>query len=250
MTDLRIAQIYPVELGLTGDRGNVRALEVRAERRGVKVSVAKVGIGEPLPNDLDVIVIGNGPLSALRGVHDDFMGRASELAAHIDAGRAILTVGASAELLGERIDLMDGESLTGLGLMPYRVVRTRDRRVGYIVVETAAGRICGFEDHASEWILSDAGAAWGQVTAGHGTFDLAESRGEFVRRANSLAGNVQGPLLPLNPAMTDMILAVALEARGKALPDAGPGVLDEYAEAARAAIEALAPVKEYKTIGL
>ncbi|MFP1602310.1 type 1 glutamine amidotransferase [Microbacterium sp. 2216-1] len=250
MTQFTIAQLYPAELGITGDRGNVRAIERSAAARGLNPVTVLVGPGESLPADVDVIVIGNGPLSALRGVHADFVSRVDALRDYVAAEGVLFAVGGSAELLGSGIDLTDGGTLDGLGILPYRVARTRDRRVGYITVQTPGVRVVGFEDHASEWTLSDPSLAYGTVTAGRGSFASGEGRGEIVRHRNAFAGNVQGPVLPLNPGLADVLVTAAAERRGLALTDPQSGPLDEYAHEARAAIDRFIHDKGFKTIQL
>lgn len=250
MSTLRIAQLYPAELGITGDRGNARTLQERALRRGIDAQLSFIGIGDALPEDADVIVLGNGPLSALRLVHSDLLARRSLLEEHVSAGRALLSIGGSAELLGAGIELLDGEYVQGLGVFPYRVARTRQRKVGYIVVETADALLIGFEDHASEWTLEDPDAAYGVVIDGHGSFDHGQRRGELVRRGNAFAGNIQGPLLPLNPALADLLLGSAAHLRGFVLPEQSLGALDEFAEGARSTIERLLHGRGFNAIQL
>src|SRR5690606_25260463 len=99
----------------------------RAERAGLTAQTTRVGIGEPLPADADIIVIGNGPLSAMRGVHADLQARRAGLAAAIADGAVVLAVGAGAELLSMGVELLDGQTVEGLGVLPFRVERTRDR---------------------------------------------------------------------------------------------------------------------------
>lgn len=250
MTQISIVQLYPAELGITGDRGNVRTLEERLRARGIESTTTLVGVGERLPDDVDIVVIGNGPLSALRGVHADFLARADELRALIADDRALFAVGGSAEMLGERIDLTDGDSVTGLGVMPYRVARTRDRRVGYITVRTQDAAVVGFEDHASEWTLTDETAAYGTVVAGRGSYARGTARGEFVRNRNAVTGNVQGPVLPLNPALADVLVGAVATRRGLELPAAAASSFDDYAKGARDAIERFIHDKGFKTIQL
>ncbi|WP_243225564.1 type 1 glutamine amidotransferase [Microbacterium sp. CIAB417] len=249
MMQITIAQLYPAELGVTGDRGNVRAIERRFEAHGVDTVTVLVAPGEELPADLDVLVIGNGPLSALRGVHADLTARKDRIAAFVADGGALLSVGGSAELLGEGVSVSGGEDVTGLGVLPYRVARVRDRRVGYIIVDTPDGPVVGFEDHASEWTLTDAQAAYGTVREGHGSYARGDRRGEFVRRDNAFACNVQGPLLPLNPALTELMIGTVARRRGFELAPAVAGDLDEYAEAARTKI-LMRPTRDkgFKTI--
>lgn len=51
---LRIAHLYPVELGINGDVGNVTVLAKRARARGFEVEVVNVGRGATaLPDDVD-----------------------------------------------------------------------------------------------------------------------------------------------------------------------------------------------------
>lgn len=252
MTDtVRIVQLYPVELGITGDRGNVRALQVRLERSGVPVEVVRAGIGDPIPVDADILVFGNGPLSAMRIVADDLRSRGDELEAFVASGRSLFAVGASAELLSEGVDLLDGEKLEGLGLFPFRVARTRERNVGYIIADTPGGRVIGFEDHASKWTLGAGAAPYGTVVAGKGSFAVGDGAGEIVRRGEAFASNVQGPALPLNPQWVDAILTAVTARRGieRSIGDALVR-LDEYADGARAAIEHLIHSKDFRTIGL
>ena len=250
MTQITIAQLYPAELGITGDRGNVRAIEERATARGLERVTVRPGIGEALPDDVDIVVIGNGPLSALRGVHTDLLARGPQLRAFVEGGGVLFAVGGSAELLGSGLDLTDGGTVEGLGLLPYRVARTRERRVGYITVETPDVRVVGFEDHASEWTLDDASAAYGTVSAGRGSFVRGTGRGELVRHRNAFAGNVQGPVLPLNPDLADVLVRAAAERRGVELRDPESGAFDEYAQGARAAIDRFIHDKGFKTIQL
>ncbi|WP_217184070.1 type 1 glutamine amidotransferase [Streptomyces sp. AC495_CC817] len=252
MTDtVRIVQFYPVELGITGDRGNVRALQVRLERAGIPVDVVHVGIGDELPADADVIVFGNGPLSAMRIVADDLRSRAAQLEEFVASGRSLFAVGASAELLSEGVDLLDGETLDGLGLFPFRVARTRERNVGYIIADTADGRVIGFEDHASRWTLGADAVAVGTLVAGKGSFARDGVAGEIVRRGEAYASNVQGPALPLNPQWSDAILAAVTARRGiEWEAGAATARLDEYADGARATIEHLIHSKDFSTIGL
>jgi len=253
---VRIAQLYPEILGITGDRGNVRALQVRLERAGATVDVLPVGIGEELPADLDILVIGNGPLSAMRGVHADLVARGDGIRSHVADGRALLAIGGGAELLSTGVTTLEGETVEGLGIFDATVSRTKKRKVGYIVVETAAGRVIGFEDHASEWTLSDAAHSYGRVAFGQGGFALPgdgdqPARGEIIRVANAIAANIQGPMLPLNPELVREIITGVAERRGLEL-DLTIGVesLDTYAAGARAAIETLVHGKGFNSIQL
>jgi CobQ-like glutamine amidotransferase family enzyme len=256
MTQITIAQLYPAELGVTGDRGNVRAIEARLAAAGIDHATTRVGIGEDLPEDLDILIIGNGPLSAMRGVHADLTARGDRIRAFAADGGVLLSVGGGAELLSRGVTTLDGETIDGLGVFDATVARTRQRKVGYLTVETPVGRVIGFEDHASEWTLDDSSHGYGRVTFGQGSFALpggAEqpARGELVRVGNAIASNGQGPLLPLNPDLVREMITRATERRGMdADLTTGVDALDGYAAGARSAIEELVHGKGFNTIQL
>jgi len=249
---VRIAQIQPEILGITGDAGNVRAIRKRLEAAGATVEYVPVGTGEDLPTDADIIVVGNGPLSAMRRVHDDLQRHGDALRRFVADGGSLLAVGGGAELLSRGVTTLDGERIEGLGVFDVDVARTRNRRVGYIVMETAVGTVVGFEDHASEWTLGSPDLAYGRTQFGNGAYDHpAGGRGEMVRTGEAIATYVQGPILPLNPDLTRDIIRGVLRRRGAEL-DLGTGVakLDEYADGARRAIRSLVQSKTFSTIQL
>ena len=255
MTSLRIAQLYPDLLGVTGDRGNVDVLAARAVRAGHEAHVHRVGIGDDLPADVDIVVIGNGPLSAMRVVVDDLRSRRPFLAELLAAGGVLFAVGGGAELLSERVELRDGSTLDGLGLLPVRVARIRTRKVGYIVADTPDGRLTGFEDHASEWTIGAEApddAVYATVIAGSGSgSDGQGARFEGVRVGGLHASNVQGPALPLNPQWADALLARACARRGGGYTPAPQNAqTDGFAASARAEIERLATTKHFTAIEL
>ena len=242
---LRIVQLYPDLLGVTGDRGNVEVLATRAGAQGAEITVETFGIGEGDLSGADIVVIGNGPLSALRTVMPDLIARRGALEAHLAAGGVVLAVGAGAEALGTSISA-GADRLEGLCLAPFRIERGTTRKVGYVVAEAPEGRIIGFEDHASRWVFDDDSTPWAQVVAGKGGFDA----GEGYASRGLLATTIQGPLLPLNPALADALIARAAEHAGITLaPATGLDDVDAYAAGARAKIESLQD-KQFTAIAL
>src|SRR5690606_15035822 len=238
---LTIVQLFPEELGVAGDRGNVMAISARLERAGLAARVVEYRRGDDFPDEADFVVVGSGPLSAMRNIYDDLTGRTSVLARLVEAGVPIFAFGSGAELLGREIQLLDGSLITGLGLLPFRAVRTKQRSVAYVISDTASGRLVGFEDHASRWELDSADDAFGTLVIGGGNGDGST---EGVISGSVIGTQVGGPLLPLNPHLTDSILRRSLERRGvEYAQDESHRVLDAYAEKARAVIEKYATYK-------
>jgi CobQ-like glutamine amidotransferase family enzyme len=232
---IRILELYPDELESSGEHGNVTALRVRLERAGHSVDVMRHEPGDALRDDVDVVVIGNGPVSAVRAIHDDLQSIADGLRSLAADGVPFFAVGAGAELLGASITLADGTSLVGLSILPFRARRGVPRQVGYIVVEAAQGTIVGFEDNASEWILDEGATPLGAVTHGGGNGNGREG----VLAGSSVGTQTKGPVLPLNPVLSDFIIRAALERRDEAYaPGAAHAELDRLAAKSREVIVA------------
>ncbi|HEY8911798.1 glutamine amidotransferase [Lacisediminihabitans sp.] len=235
-TTVTIVQLYPDELGVAGDRGNVMALRARLEHAGLAVSVVEHHIGNELPADADLVVVGNGPLSAMRNVYDDLVSLGDRLRAYRAAGVPVFAYGSGAELLGRSITLLDGSTLDGLGILPFRATRIPERSVGYVIVDTPFGQVVGFEDNASRWSLDAKAKPLGILEAGTGN---SEGAVEGVLDGTSIGTQVGGPVLPLNPLLTDAIIGSIASRRGIDYTPADTNAdLDRFAARAREVIAA------------
>lgn len=229
-----LLQLYPDELGVAGDRGNVMALSVRMQRAGIAVSVVQHSVGDELPAEPDIVLVGNGPVSAIRNIYADLQANAEALLAYSRAGVPFFAYGSGAELLGTGIALTDGSRLDGIGIFPFETVRTDVRKVGYVLVDTASGQLAGFEDNASVWNLADGAVPLGEVVGGGG---IGDGKREGVLAGESVATQIGGPVLPLNPALTDsLIRAIAARKGFGYATNAAHAELDRFAERARGVI--------------
>ncbi len=235
MTSVTIVQLYPDELGVAGDRGNVLALRERLSRAGIAVTVVEHNAGDTLPTAADLVVVGNGPLSAMRNVYPDLRANAEVLRSWTGAGVPLFAYGSGAELLGHSIRLLDGSTIEGLGILPFSTTRVTERKVGYVLTDTGFGPLVGFEDNASTWTLDPDATALGTVQVGGGNGDGREG----VIAGGSIGTQVGGPVLPLNPVLTDALLGmVAARLDAEYVPSAADARLDEYAARARDVIVA------------
>lgn len=234
---LRIVHLYPEELGVSGDRGNVTSLAVRARRAGIESDVLEYRVGDEVPSVADVVVVGHGPLSGVRSVADDARRLAPALDGFAASGVPVVAVGGGLELLSRGVETVDGESVEGVGFFDALVRRGAPRRTNYLQVTTDYQgddvTLFGFEDHAAHLDLGDGVEAFGSVVSGGGNGDGREG----VRRGVSFGTQLKGPVLPLNPALTDRVLRVALSRRMISY-SAGPAhaKLDEYAAASQKVI--------------
>lgn len=235
MTDapeVRILQLYPDELGVTGDAGNVTVLRTRLERSGHSVKLDEHRPGQLLDGEPDIVVIGNGPLSAIRRVHDDLL--ANKRVVREWARRVpFFAVGAGLELLCSRIEDPSG-TWEGLGLVSATAHRGRPRRVGYVIAEVP-GRdgggtqlLTGFEDQATE--LAGTENAFATIVR---DVTGAVSRQDGVQTRTITGTLLQGPLLPLNPWLADDLASAAGAHAGVAyVPDPSLAEFDRLAERA------------------
>jgi len=233
---LRILHLYPEELGINGDRGNVTVLVERARIRGIRTEVVRHAPGGGHPGDADLVFAGSGPLSAQRTVLPDLVAHAAHLVALQAAGVPLLAVGGGLQLLGETVRLVDGGELVGAGVLPVRTTLTASRQVGDLVVDTAEGELVGYENHGSTLDVGDH-APLGTVRAGSGNGGSHEG----VRVGSSIGTHLGGPVLALNPRLADELLGAALARHGRELPADISGTLerlDGWAREARATVMA------------
>lgn len=234
MTALTIVQLYPDELGVAGDRGNVMALKARLEHAGHTVTVVAHEVGSELPTDVDVVVVGNGPLSAMRNVYDDLVSIGDALRALRSREVPFFAYGSGAELLGHSLTLLDGSTLAGLGILPFSARRVNQRAVGYVIVDSPFGQIVGFEDNASTWSLDSRAKPLGILEAGVGN---GEGSVEGVLDGVAIGSQVGGPVLPLNPLLADAIVGFIATRRGFTVSASdADSKLNDYATRAREVI--------------
>jgi CobQ-like glutamine amidotransferase family enzyme len=192
----------------------------------------------------------------MRRVGTDLSRHAEKIRALATEGLPILAVGAGAELFSRGVSTLDGNSFSGIDVFPFRVIRTTERRVGYVVARGDLGDLIGFEDHASTWVLDDDAVAYSRVISGGGSIaagndNVTEAPGESVRVNNSFATNVQGPVLPLNPWLSDLLIRAAAErASLKYELSEGHRKLDVLAEGARETIIRIIDDKRFSYIGV
>jgi CobQ-like glutamine amidotransferase family enzyme len=240
MTTLHIAHLYPRELGINGDVGNVMTLAFRARACGVDVHVTDVHRGESLPSDIDLVHVGSGPADALKLVLPDIQRHRESLISLRDSGVPFLGISAGWFALSDSVTFVDGATVAGAGVFPTRVTLVASRAVGEIEILTPWGSVTGFENHSSH--VDDAGLEhFGSVLHGMGS-DPTVSQGhrwDGVLMGNSLGTNLHGPLLPMNPDIADSLILSAVARRNPSWTISNRtslGQIDEFARLSRDAV--------------
>jgi CobQ-like glutamine amidotransferase family enzyme len=241
--ELRVLSLYPEEMNIYADRGNILFLQRRCEWRGIGFAHAGAGPGEAVdPAGHDLFYIGGGQDRDQRIVAADMVASKGEaLAAASADGATLLAVCGGYQLLGHSYEL-DAEKLPGLGLADLETVREPGPRlIGNVAVEVDLGAgprtIAGFENHGGRTTLGAAAEPLGRVVRGNG--NNGRDGLEGVRRDNVFGTYVHGPLLPKNAWLADHLIGLALERRYGSAPDLEP-LNDAFEDAAHASARAAA----------
>ncbi len=203
---LRLIWVYPDLLSTYGDRGNLLVLTRRARLRGIEVEPVEVNSDQPVPRQGDVYLLGGGEdlpqILAANRLRAD-----GGLAAAADGSAVIFAVCAGYQMLGDQFGGVEGEPVTGLGVLDISSGRGERRGVGEIVgdVDPALGipRITGFENHQGVTKVGASAKPLASVTLGVGNGDGTE--GAYAGRV--LGTYMHGPALARNPALADLLLS-------------------------------------------
>jgi lipid II isoglutaminyl synthase (glutamine-hydrolysing) len=234
LTELRFIALYPEQMNIYADRGNMLFLRRRCEWRGIGFRHAAAGPGESLdPDAHDLIYIGGGQDRDQRLVAEDLVSTKREaLADAVEDGAVVLAVCGGYQLLGHAYQL-GSERIEGLGLADLETVREQGPRlIGNVEIEVDLGHgpreLAGFENHGGRTYLGEGADALGRVTRGHG--NNGRDGLEGVRRGNLIGTYLHGPLLPKNAWLADWLIQLALARREGTEPALAP--LDDALEAA------------------
>ena len=232
MAELRLLALYPEQMNIYADRGNVLFLEQRCRWRGIGFSYASAGPGEGFdPDAHDLIYIGGGQdRDQLMVAADMRRGKRDAIAAALGEGALLLAVCGGYQLLGSSYQLGE-ERIEGLGLLNLDTVREEgERLIGNVSIEVDLGSgprvLAGFENHGGRTYLGTGAGPLGRVLHGHG--NNGHDGFEGVWKDNLIGTYLHGPLLPKNAWLADELIARGVEHSSGSRPDLEP--LDDALE--------------------
>lgn len=240
--ELRVINLYPDQMNIYADRGNILFLGMRCKWREIDFLVRGCGIGDTFePAECDLLYIGGGQDRDQELVARDLLDSKREaMEATFSAGKVILAVCGGYQLLGGEWETGTGIH-EGLGLVDVRTIRSDEARLtGPVLIETDFGgepmSVAGFENHGGRTYLGGQTTPFGRVLSGHGNNDEDEFEG--VMEGNLIGTYLHGPLLPKNYLLADRLIETALGSRYGERPELPK--LDDRAEleAHEAAVQA------------
>ncbi len=226
LLELRLLALYPEQMNIYADRGNMIFLQRRCEWRGIGFAYSASGPGDGFdPADHDLIYIGGGQDRDQVLVAEDMLRtKRDAIASAVEDGAALLGVCGGYQLLGHRYQLGE-QSVPGLGIADLETVREPGPRlIGNVSIEVDLGQgprvLAGFENHGGRTHLGHDAVALGRVLHGHG--NNGRDGREGVTRLSLIGTYLHGPLLPKNAWLADHLIARALERRTGAATELEP----------------------------
>jgi len=200
-----LLQLYPRDMNIYGDWGNVLVLRKRLQLRGYDVRLHEYNPGDQFPDQVDLIVGGGGQDSGQNKIQADLLalgGRLKELA---DDGVPMLAICGLYQLFGNYFKTHTGDVIKGIGLLNVDTVGGPTRLIGNTVLDsTEFGTVIGYENHSGQTFLKEGIQPFGTVTKGEG--NNGQDGTEGARYRNIVASYLHGSLLPKNPAVADFLV--------------------------------------------
>lgn len=212
--ELRIGYLYPDQLNIYGDRGNILTLQRRCQWRGIDVRLITLDLGEAVdPDFADLYFMGGGQDAQQIKVCGDLHTNKAEGLKHAAANGAVfLTICGGYQLLGHYYKPHTGEELRGLSLMDAHTVAGNTRFIGNVTIERPDGStLVGFENHSGLTYLGEGLQPLGKVVKGYGNNGKDGQEGAVC--GNLYGTYLHGSLLPKNPALADELILKAMTRR-------------------------------------
>ncbi len=229
---LKLAYFYPTLMNLYGDRGNVQALVLRCQWRGIDLGISEIGIGDRVDlTDFDLALFGGGQDKEQQKISQDLVTlKAANLRSAIEDGLVTLAVCGGFQLLGEYYRPLDGSVLQGISVFDAWTEGGKYRNIGNVLTQAELSDdrvqiLIGFENHSGRTFLGAGCKPFGKILNGFG--NNGKDGTEGARYLNCFGTYLHGPLLPKNPVLADHLIGLALERRygkGELTP------LDDYLE--------------------
>lgn len=220
---IHILQLYPNDMNIYGDQGNVLVLQRRLQWHGYEPIVTEYNVGDSFPSRVDIVIGGGGQDSGQEKIHADLLKIGPQLKKLADDGTPMLLVCGLYQLFGNFFKTMQGKTLEGIGILDVETHGTNERLIGNIITRNDTfGDIVGYENHSGQTFLGEKAEPFATVVkgAGNNSRDLHEG----ARYKNVIGTYLHGSILPKNPRIADAMIELAVTKR---YGDYTPHVIDD-----------------------
>jgi len=229
---VRLCHLYPKEMNIYADRGNIAVLAKRLQWRAISLEITPCPMKQTInPKDFDMFYLGGGQDNDQAVIAQDLQQtKAEALKEAFELGAVGLFVCGGYQLAGHSYETRQHGKLDGLGLLDVTTITGETRLIGDILIETELGmqptspqptstqptihqtlQIVGYENHLGRTFLGPQASPLGKVINGHG--NNSQDNTEGAVQGHIVGTYLHGPLLPKNPQLADLLLCWALESR-------------------------------------
>lgn len=220
---LHILQLYPRDMNIYGDWGNVLTVMRRAQWHGYETVLHEYNPGDAFPNEVDLIIGGGGQDAGQDIIQHDLLKIGPKLHELANADTPMLVICGLYQLFGKFFRTKDGHEIKGIGIFNLETHGGPERMIGNILTRSPEfGDIIGYENHSGQSFLGDGVQPLGKVIKGAGNNGQDESEGARYRFV--IGSYLHGSLLPKNPALADWLIE---KAAIKKYGDFSPSVIDD-----------------------
>lgn len=226
---LQLTHLYPKEMNIYGDRGNIITLQRRAQWRGIELKVVELGLKQKLAES-DMYFMGGGQDNDMFAVFEDLIkSKKTAIEKEVAKGKVFLLICGAFQLFGKFFLDASARKINGLGILPVETKapgdQVKDRCLGNLVSEIEpellieiegayenilSSTLVGFENHSGQtYSLVKNMQALGRVRYGKG--NNAEEKLEGFRFKNIFGSYSHGSILPKNPHLADLLIYLALQ---------------------------------------
>lgn len=205
MKNFKIVHLYPKEMNIYGDNGNVQIVRKRLEWLGSKTTLVNVGVGEKLPIDSAFVLGGGGQDAGQSDIATDLLAKQKSIKQLADNGVPMLMVCGLYQLFGHYFKTASGNKIPGIGVLDAHTVASPGRIIGNIVVQTDSwGDVIGYENHSGRTYLAKDNLKIGTTKNLQG--NNGEDLSEGCRYNNVFGTYLHGPVLAKNILLVDYFI--------------------------------------------
>ncbi|HEY8886690.1 MAG TPA: glutamine amidotransferase [Candidatus Microsaccharimonas sp.] len=206
---ITVLQLYPKDMNIYGDYGNLLVIQRRLEWYGYETNVIHYNVGDTFPSDIDIVIGGGGQDSGQEVIHEDLIKIGPQLKALAEKDVPMLLVCGLYQLFGNFFKTLGGNTLTGIGILDIETHGTNERLIGNIVTNNAEfGDIIGYENHSGQTFLGEHAEPFATVVKGAG--NNSKDGYEGARYKNVIGTYLHGSILPKNPKLADFLIHTAV----------------------------------------
>lgn len=206
---VKILHLYPRDMNIYGDRGNILCLKKRLEWFGYTPVIIEYNQGDDFPDDIDILIGGGGQDSGQSKIQKDLLKIGPKIRVLAESGVPILVICGLYQLFGRFFKTADGTIIKGINLLDIETFGKSERLIGNVITHNPQfGDIVGYENHSGQTYLGKNVAVLGKVILGAG--NNIEDVSEGARYKSVIGTYLHGSLLPKNPKIADYLIEKAV----------------------------------------